>query len=255
MEKIRFKEVGMKYHTLAGETEALCNLSFSVKENEFVALVGPSGCGKTTTLSLVAGLLSPTDGQVLIDQEAIQDINERAGYMLQEDYLFPWRTILDNVLLGLELKGKLNNRTKERARKLLSDYGLKDFEDYYPAQLSGGMRQRVALARTLVFEPEILLLDEPFSALDYHAKLALEDEVAQILRDEKKTVVLVTHDIAEAVAMADRILVFTERPGNIKKEYKIDLTIEGGFSTFKAREAPEFSNYFNSIWEELDVYV
>lgn len=255
MAKIEFKEVGLKYHTPAEETEALRNLSFTVKESEFVSLVGPSGCGKTTTLSLLAGLLSPTEGQVIVDQKPVKGINEKVGYMLQEDYLFPWRTILDNVLLGLEIKGNLNEQTRKRARKLLVDYGLEGFEDYYPTQLSGGMRQRVALARTLVFEPEILLLDEPFSALDYHAKLALEDEVAQILREEEKTVVLVTHDIAEAIAMADRVLVFTERPGNIKKDYKIDLTIEGKLSTFKAREAPEFSNYFNSIWEELEVHV
>ncbi|WP_078809207.1 ABC transporter ATP-binding protein [Selenihalanaerobacter shriftii] len=245
----------MKYHTLAGETEALRNLSFTIQENEFVSLVGPSGCGKTTSLSLIAGLLSSTSGQVSVDQEPISGINEKVGYMLQEDYLFPWRTIIDNVLLGLELKGELNPETEARARKLLKDYGLEGFEDYYPTQLSGGMRQRVALARTLVFEPEILLLDEPFSSLDYHTKLALEDEVAQILRDEKKTVILVTHDIAEAIAMSDRVLVFTKRPGRIKEDYQIDLTINGAFSTFAAREAPEFSDYFNSIWEELDVYV
>ncbi|KXS40275.1 MULTISPECIES: ABC transporter ATP-binding protein [unclassified Candidatus Frackibacter] len=255
MNKIEFKEVGMKYHTQVEETEALRNLSFTIKENEFVSLVGPSGCGKTTSLSLLAGLLSPSSGQVIVDNEPINGVNEKIGYMLQEDYLFPWRTILDNVLLGLELKGELNAKTENKARRLLADYGLDGFEDYYPTQLSGGMRQRVALARTLVFEPEILLLDEPFSALDYHTKLALEDEVAQILRDEKKTVVLVTHDIAEAIAMSDRVLVFTERPGKVKEEYNIDLTIDGKYSTFKAREASEFSNYFNSIWEELDVYV
>ncbi|ADL12831.1 ABC transporter ATP-binding protein [Acetohalobium arabaticum] len=255
MNKIQFKEVGMKYHTVAEETEALKDLSFSVEENEFVSLVGPSGCGKTTALSLVSGLLSPTSGQVTIDGKRVKGIDEKVGYMLQEDYLFPWRTILDNILIGLEVKDELTAKSRQKARQLLADYGLEGFADYYPTQLSGGMRQRVALARTLIFEPEILLLDEPFSALDYHTKLTLEDEVAQILRNKEKTVVLVTHDIAEAVAMSDRVLVFTERPGSIKEEYKIDLAISGDFSTFKAREAEEFRYYFNSIWEELDVYV
>ncbi len=255
MFKVELKEVGMKYHTLEGETEALKELSFTIKDNEFISLIGPSGCGKSTTLSLLAGLLTATEGKVMIDGVEIRGVNEKVGYMLQEDYLFPWRTILDNVLLGLEVKGKLNQTTEDKARSLLKDYGLAGFENYYPNQLSGGMRQRVALARTLAFEPDILLLDEPFSALDYHTKLALEDEVAQILREENKTVILVTHDIGEAIAMSDRVLLFSERPGVIKKEYKIDLTIEGDFSTFKAREAPEFNRYFNSIWKELDIYV
>ncbi|MBM7624896.1 ABC transporter ATP-binding protein [Sporohalobacter salinus] len=255
MNKIDFREVGMKYHTLVDETEALKDLSFVIEENEFVSLVGPSGCGKTTALSLLAGLLSPTSGQVIVDGKKVEGINEKVGYMLQEDYLFPWRTILNNILLGLEIKEKLTAESKQKARQLLADYGLSGFEDYYPDQLSGGMRQRVALARTLIFEPEILLLDEPFSALDYHTKLTLENEVAQILRNKEKTVVLVTHDIAEAVAMSDRVLIFTERPGRIKEEYKIDLAISGEFSTFKAREAEDFRYYFNSIWEELDVYV
>ncbi|WP_018248957.1 ABC transporter ATP-binding protein [Orenia marismortui] len=255
MSKVEFKGVGMKYHTLDGETEALKDLSFAVEENEFISLIGPSGCGKSTTLSLLSGLLSPTEGKVIIDGQEIEGINKRVGYMLQEDYLFPWRSILDNVLLGLEIKGELNSKTRNKAKQLLKDYGLDDFEGHYPEQLSGGMRQRVALARTLAIEPDILLLDEPFSALDYHTKLALEDEVAQILREEKKTVILVTHDIAEAIAMSDRVLVFTGRPGRIKREYKIDLSIDGNFSTFKARESTEFSSYFNSMWEELDIYV
>ncbi|PRX24047.1 NitT/TauT family transport system ATP-binding protein [Orenia metallireducens] len=255
MSKVEFKAVGMKYHTLEGETEALKDLSFTIEDNQFVSLIGPSGCGKSTTLSLLAGLLSPTDGQVMIDSKEVDGINQRVAYMLQEDYLFPWRSILDNVLLGLEIRGELNDSSRKRARQLLADYGLGDFEDYYPTQLSGGMRQRVALARTLAIEPDILLLDEPFSALDYHTKLALEDEVAQILREEKKTVILVTHDIGEAIAMSDRVLVFSERPGEIKSDYKIDLTIDGEYSTFKAREATEFNRYFNSLWEELDIYV
>ncbi|GAB6100759.1 ABC transporter ATP-binding protein [Halanaerocella petrolearia] len=255
MDKIEFREVGMKYHTLETETEALADLSFSIKENEFVSLVGPSGCGKSTTLSLLAGLISPTSGQVIVDNEEIKGINQKVGYMLQEDHLFSWRTIEENILLSLEIKDMLNQKTYQRAKKLLKDYGLADFAHHYPSQLSGGMRQRVALARTLVFDPDILLLDEPFSALDYHTKLALEDEVANILRAEDKTVVLVTHDIAEAIAMSDRVLVFSQRPGSIKAEYPIDLVIEGDFSTFKAREASQFSDYFNSIWEELELNV
>ncbi|GAB6136849.1 ABC transporter ATP-binding protein [Halanaerobaculum tunisiense] len=256
MKKIEFKEVGMKYYTLETETEAVADLSFTIDESEFVSLVGPSGCGKSTTLSLLAGLLAPTSGQIIVDQQEVTGINQQVGYMLQEDHLFPWRTIKENVLVSLETKGLLNEETKQQASALLADYGLQEFADHYPAQLSGGMRQRVALARTLVFDPNILLLDEPFSALDYHTKLELEQEVARILREANKTVVLVTHDISEAIAMSDRVLVFSQRPGYIKDEHQINLTVSGDeLSTFQARKAPEFNDYFNSIWEELELNV
>lgn len=251
MSKIKFEQVGKKYHTSNSETEALQNLSFKVEKSEFVSLVGPSGCGKTTTLSLLAGLLSPTRGKVTVDEKEVTGINENAGYMLQEDHLFPWKTIRKNVLLGLKIKDKLTPKTKQKAQDLLTDYGLAEFADHYPPQLSGGMRQRVALARTLVFNPDIVLLDEPFSELDYQTKLTLENEVATILREEEKTVLLVTHDIAEAIAMSDRVLVFSSRPGQIKNQHGLNLTTDGEFSTFKARKAPEFNHYFNSIWKEL----
>jgi NitT/TauT family transport system ATP-binding protein len=251
MTKIKVNKVSKKYHTETSETEALRNLSFAIEASEFISLVGPSGCGKTTTLSLLGGLLSPTNGKIFIDGQELSGTNEKAGYMLQEDHLFPWKTIRDNVLLGLKIKDKLTPETKQRALNLLADYGLEDFAHHYPGQVSGGMRQRVALARTLAFNPDIVLLDEPFSELDYQTKLTLENDVANILREKEKTVILVTHDISEAIAISDRVLVFSQRPGSIKNEHKIELTVHGKFSTFKARKAVEFNNYFNTIWKEL----
>jgi NitT/TauT family transport system ATP-binding protein len=252
--KVEIDHVSMKYLTLEGETEALQDICLSIAEGEFVSIVGPSGCGKSTLLSLISGLLKPTRGRILIDGVPLQGITHKLGYMLQQDYLFEWRTIYNNVILGLEIQGKDKRSIRRQVDDLLQRYGLWDFRHHYPHQLSGGMRQRVALIRTLAINPDILLLDEPFAALDYQTRLYLEDEVATILKGEGKTVILVTHDISEAVAMSDRVIVLSRRPGRVKADIKI-MFAAGRLMPFATRKAPEFRHYFNRIWEELDIHV
>jgi NitT/TauT family transport system ATP-binding protein len=255
--KVELRSVGLRYFGWEGETEALQNISLSVAPGEFVAVIGPSGCGKSTLLSLIAGLLAPTEGSVLVDGRPVAGPNRKIGYMLQQDYLFEWRTILENVVLGAEIQGASMAVARERARQLLTRYGLGQFLNHVPRQLSGGMRQRAALARTLCTEPEIVLLDEPFSALDSHTRLALADEITEILRREAKTVVLVTHDIGEAISMAERVIVMSRRPGRIKSNHAIRFATADGTrpAPLKARNAPEFGGYFNNLWQELDVHV
>jgi NitT/TauT family transport system ATP-binding protein len=255
--KVELRSVGLRYFGWEGETEALQDISLSVAPGEFVAVIGPSGCGKSTLLSLIAGLLAPTEGSVLIDGRPVAGPNRKIGYMLQQDYLFEWRTILENVVLGAEIQGASMAAARERGRQLLTRYGLGQFLNHVPRQLSGGMRQRAALARTLCTEPEIVLLDEPFSALDSQTRLALADEITEILRREAKTVVLVTHDIGEAISMAERVIVMSRRPGRIKSNHAIRFATADGTrpAPLKARNAPEFGGYFNNLWQELDVHV
>jgi NitT/TauT family transport system ATP-binding protein len=252
---VELKNVTMNYHTSDGETQAINNLSLEVGRGEFVCIVGPSGCGKSTLLSLVSGLIKPSTGEILVDNEPVTGPSNNVGYMPQRDHLFEWRTILKNTTLGLEIQNKLNKETIKNAERLLDEYGLGDFKYYYPKQLSGGMRQRAALIRTLAANPEILLLDEPFSALDYQTRLAISEEIWLIIKKEKKTAVLVTHDIAEAVSMSDRVIVLTKRPGEVKSEHQIALTTSDCRTPIACREAPEFRLYFNKIWKELDVHV
>lgn len=252
--RLELSGVGMTYHQLRGETEALRDLDLTVAAEEFVSIVGPSGCGKSTLLSLVAGLLRPSTGEVRIDGEPVSRPTAKVGYMLQHDHLFEWRTILDNALLGLEVMGRRDAQAVRKVRDMLRRYGLGGFEQYHPRQLSGGMRQRVALVRTLAVDPEILLLDEPFAALDYQTRLALEDEVGRILREERKTVLLVTHDIAEAIAMSDRVVVLSHRPGTVRADHRIDLGLEGHSAMSARNESPAFRTYFSTIWKELDVH-
>lgn len=245
---LTFNHVYFNYFTKTGEFNAIKDLDFNIKKGEFVAIVGPSGCGKTTILSLIAGLLEPTDGQIQLDGEEVKSSN--IGYMFQRDHLFEWRTIYKNILLGLEIKGKKqSNDDSQYIDSLLTKYGLIDFKNKHPSELSGGMRQRVALIRTLAVKPKLLLLDEPFSALDYQTRLDVCDDVKNIIRQENQTAILVTHDISEAISMADRVFVLTARPASIKFiqiiDFKQDLT------PFKRREEPKFSLYFNKIWEEL----
>ena len=255
--KVELRKVGLRYFGTDGETEALKDISIAVAPGEFVAIIGPSGCGKSTLLSLIAGLLAPTEGSVLVDGRPVAGPNRKIGYMLQQDYLFEWRTILENVVLGAEIQGASMAAARERARQLLTRYGLGQFLNHVPRQLSGGMRQRAALARTLCTEPEIVLLDEPFSALDSQTRLALADEITEILRREAKTVVLVTHDIGEAISMAERVIVMSRRPGRIKSNHAIRFATADGTrpAPLKARNAPEFGGYFNNLWQELDVHV
>ncbi|HOL18175.1 MAG TPA: ABC transporter ATP-binding protein [Bacillota bacterium] len=251
---VKVENLTIKYHTPEGEITALQDISFGVMPGEFISIVGPSGCGKSTLLNALAGLLKPASGKITIMDQPVKGPTPLVGYMPQSDQLFGWRTIYKNVLLGLEVQNKLTPETKAYAKNLLEKYGLKDFMQARPNQLSGGMRQRVALIRTLAINPEILLLDEAFSALDYQTRLIVADEVKQIINEEHKTAILVTHDIAEAISMADRVMVLTRRPGRIKNIHPIELTCSVR-TPIKCREAPEFRYYFNLIWKELDIHV
>ena len=242
---LELKNVHYAYHTLEGETYALKDITFSVREGEFIALVGPSGCGKSTLLHLIAGLLTPEKG--LINGSYHPDNTSGIGYMLQKDELLEWRTIYQNVLLGLEIQHALTARSRALARALLTQYGLNAFANAKPSELSGGMRQRAAL------NPEVLLLDEPFSALDYQTRLNVSDDIGQIIKKEKKTAILVTHDLAEAVSLADRILVLTSRPATIGQTVNVSFS-DPGLSPLARRNAPEFKTYFNLIWKELNQY-
>ena len=252
---VELKNVTMNYHTLDGETQAIKNLSLDIRRGEFVSIVGPSGCGKSTLLSLISGLIKSSTGEILINNEPVKGLASNVGYMPQRDHLFEWLTILRNTTIGLEIQKKLNKDTMRSAERLLEEYGLGEFKYYYPNQLSGGMRQRAALIRTLAVNPEILLLDEPFSSLGYQTRLAISEEIWLIIKKEKKTAILVTHDIAEAVSMSDRIIVLTRRPGEVKSEHDIQLTTCENKTPIICREAPEFRIYFNKIWKELDVHV
>ncbi len=251
---VELQNVSMNYHALSGETKAIENLSLEVLNGEFVSIVGPSGCGKSTLLSLVAGILKPSKGKILIKNREVKEPSKNIAYMLQKDHLFEWRTIIKNIVIGLEIQGTLNKESLERAELLLKEYGLYEFKNHYPKQLSGGMRQRAALIRTLAVDPDILLLDEPFSALDYQTRLAISEEIWLIIKKEKKTAILVTHDIAEAISMSDRVFVLTKRPAEVKSIYNIKLTCDNK-TPITCREAPEFRVYFNDIWKELDVHV
>jgi NitT/TauT family transport system ATP-binding protein len=255
--KVELRDVGLRYFSREGETEALKGISLSIAPGEFVAIIGPSGCGKSTLLSLISGIVVPTEGAVSIDGKPVTGPSRKVGYMLQQDYLFEWRTILENTLLGAEIQGVPLAKARERATQLLTRYGLGQFLNHLPRQLSGGMRQRAALARTLCTNPDIVLLDEPFSALDSQTRLALADEIGEILRREAKTVILVTHDIGEAVSMAERVIVLSRRPGQVKSNHAIRFAAAdaGRLAPLAARNAPEFNDYFRTLWQELDVHV
>ena len=248
---LSLKNLSYSYHTLTGETKALDSLSFQIFPGEFIAIVGPSGCGKSTLLNILAGQIKNYQGLLYFHSSLFfSDDKLNTGYMLQHDHLFPWRTILQNVCLGPEINHNLTSEKKEEIIQMLKKYGLYDFKDQKPAQLSGGMRQRAALIRTLALNPELLLLDEPFSALDYQTRLQVSGDIGKIIRENNKTAVLVTHNLSEAISLADRIIVLTKRPGSIKRIVEISLTITDP-SPLGYRSAPEFNNYFNEIWEDL----
>ena len=251
---LALSDINYSYHELSGETKALENISFTVNAGEFIAIVGPSGCGKSTLLSIIAGLLSPGTGSLTLNGSPISSVKSKIGYMLQKDHLFEWRSILNNVLLGLEIQKNVNDTTRSKAMELLKTYGLEDFADSKPSQLSGGMRQRAALIRTLVLEPDLLLLDEPFSALDYQTRLTVADDIWKIIKKEQKTAILVTHDLSEAVSMADRVLILSTRPGHIVKEVSITFEELENASPMTRRNAKEFKSYFNLIWKELNTH-
>ena len=252
-ERIRGEGLSYTYVTRAGETSALRDLTITVRDGEFCSIVGPSGCGKSTLLAIISGLLQPTEGALLLDGKRLNDPDGRVGILLQKDHLFEWRTVLQNAELGLEIRGTGTAAARRHAHQLLETYGLGGFEQSYPNQLSGGMRQRVALIRTLATDPDILLLDEPFSALDYQTKLILERDVHRIIRQNGKTALLVTHDIEEAVSMSDRVIVLSGRPAQVHSVYEINLTVGEDRNPMNSRDAPEFRTYCKSIWKDLDI--
>ena len=249
MELLKMTNVYLTYQTIDCQTEALKNINLSINDGEFVAIVGPSGCGKTTILSLIAGLIPVSSGTIELDNKLVNGSNKDVGYMLQKDQLFQWRDIKSNIMLGLEIQKKKTKDNILYAENLLEKYGLNDFKHHHPNELSGGMRQRAALIRTLSFRPKLLLLDEPFSALDYQTRLNVCDDVHSIIKNEHKTAILVTHDISEAVSLADKIIVLTPRPAQIKNIYTIDLHS----SPLKRREDSKFAIWFDTIWKDVTV--
>ena len=250
---LTIRDVSLSYHTISGETPALSHISFDLMPGEFLAVVGPSGCGKSTLLNLICGLLKPEEGTILMNGTTPLPGDPRIGYMLQKDHLLGWRSIYQNALLGLEIRKEKSPEKLAYIEEMLKTYGLDRFRDAYPSQLSGGMRQRAALIRTLALKPELLLLDEPFSALDYQTRLNVSDDIGIILRKEHKPAILVTHDISEAISMADRILVLTSRPATVAKIISVDFSLKKR-TPFASRSAPEFKYYFNLIWKELQSY-
>lgn len=249
---LEVKNITKKYQSKEGEILALKNINFQVNEGEFLSIIGPSGCGKSTLLSIIAGLEDKSSGEIYIENEKIENISPKIGYMLQRDCLLEWRTILSNSMFGLEIKGKKIKENKEYVEDLLKKYNLYEFKDKYPSELSGGMRQRAALIRTLAVKPKILLLDEAFSALDYQTRIMVTNDIYSILRKENITAIIVTHDISEAISMSDRVIVLSKRPGTIKEIHKIDFEMENR-NPINCRENPKFSKYFNTLWRELGV--
>ena len=241
---LEIKNLSHSYHNLEGETLALSHLSFSMSKGEFISIVGPSGCGKSTLLSLISGLLKPEQGSVELHGKMM-------GYMLQKDHLLEWRSIYKNIILGLEIRHLLTPETKQKVQDYLEQYGLADFSAAKPSELSGGMRQRVALIRTLILEPDLLLLDEPFSALDYQTRLNVADDIGQIIRKEKRSAILVTHDLSEAISLGDKVIILSKRPASIKRVIPLKFDLEED-TPLHRRNAPEFKNYFNMVWKELN---
>jgi NitT/TauT family transport system ATP-binding protein len=251
MSFLEIKNVHHTYFTKTSANTALSDVSIQIEEGEFISFLGPSGCGKTTLLSIIAGLFPPTEGEIFLEKKPIKHSSNQMGYMLQQDYLFPWKTIEDNIYLGLKLSNRLNETSRKHALGLLHEMGLSGVAKQFPKQLSGGMRQRVALVRTLATEPKILMLDEPFSALDYQTKLKLEDLVSTTLKAFGKTAILVTHDIGEAIAMSDRVFLFAANPGRVHKVFMIPEELKI-LTPFEARNNEQFSKVFQTIWKELE---
>lgn len=243
---LELQNISHAYHGMEGETKALSHLSFSIKQGDFVSIVGPSGCGKSTILSIISGLITPEEGTITLHGNHI-------GYMLQKDHLLEWRNVYRNITLGLEIQNKISPDTTEKVHTLLKQYGLEQFANAKPSELSGGMRQRVALIRTLILEPDLLLLDEPFSALDYQTRLSVADDIGQIIRKEHRTAVLVTHDLAEAISLGDRVIVLTERPASVKTIVPITFPKDKNTPLLR-RSTSEFNEYFDTIWKELNVH-
>ena len=252
MNKLEIKNIFMNYHSMLGETEAIKDVSFNVNKGEFVSIVGPSGCGKSTLLNIISGLIEPSKGEILVDGEKVKNINKKFGYMFQKDELFEWLNVYENVLIGLKVQHKKTKENIEKIEEMLKEYKLEEFKKHYPSELSGGMRQRASLIRTLALNPEILILDEPFSALDYQSRLRASDEIFKIIKQENKTVIMVTHDISEAISMSERIIIFSRRPASIKKDVCIDFE-DDSLTPLEKRENPRFRKYFDAVWGELEI--
>lgn len=248
---LKLENVEKTFFSTKSITEAVKNIHFSVNEGEFISIIGPSGSGKTTLLSLISGLLLPTNGSIQLDGKEIKKPTPETGYMLQQDYLFPWLNIEENILLGLKTMEKLTIDSRNYALYLLKEMGLADQLKKFPNELSGGMRQRVALVRMLTTNPKLLLLDEPFSALDFQTKLKLENLVFSTIREHKKTAILVTHDISEALAMSDRVILLSHRPGQIHEIFTIPHELRD-LLPFEARNFPTFNEWFQKLWKELE---
>lgn len=241
---LSLNNISYSYHNLKGETPALTDISFQVMEGEFLAIVGPSGCGKSTLLSVIAGLLEPEQGNLSYSSAST------IGYMLQRDHLFEWRTIYQNVILGLELQKKLSKDNIDYVLHLLTEYGLDAFADKKPSELSGGMRQRAALIRTMAIKPDLLLLDEPFSALDFQTRLTVSADIGNIIRRNNKTAILITHDLSEAITLADRVIVLSKRPASIKSELSIIYDTDRS-NPLSIRSSEAYQTYFDLLWKEL----
>ncbi len=251
MSLINISNLSLTYHSLKGETKAIDNLNFSIEKGEFVSIIGPSGCGKSTLLNIISGLLEPSSGKVIYNDKDIKNRLDKMGYMFQKDYLFGWLSVRSNVMLGLKIKKLETDENIKRADKLLENYQLDKFKNHKPSELSGGMRQRVALIRTLALNPDVLLLDEPFSALDYQTRLRVCDDVKEIIKEEGKTAIMVTHDLGEAISTSDRIIVLTKRPAKLKLDVKIEFKNKEA-TPFQRRKEPEYNEYFNLLWKEID---
>lgn len=249
---LSIKDITKVYQAKNGETKAIENISLDVKKGEFVSIIGPSGCGKSTILSITAGLEEKSSGKIYVDGKEINGVSTEIGYMLQKDSLLEWRTIYNNVILGLEIRNMKTKENEEYVIELLKKYHLYEFKDKYPTQLSGGMRQRAALIRTLAIKPKILLLDEAFSALDYQTRIMVTKDVYDILKKEGITALIVTHDISESISLSDRVVVLTKRPAKIKNIHEINFDMDNR-TPINCRERPEFSGYFNTLWKELDI--
>ncbi|HCX08209.1 MAG TPA: taurine ABC transporter ATP-binding protein [Acholeplasmatales bacterium] len=243
MKKLEMKNVSKTFYTEIGALDVLENITFNLNEGEIIAIVGPSGSGKSTLLNIISKLIEPTEGEIYVDGEI--------GYMFQRDHLFNWRTVWKNIMLGLEIKKEKNQENIDKTKELLTKYGLIDFINSYPQELSGGMRQRIALIRTLATNPQVLLLDEPFSALDYQTRINVSEDIFKMIKDSNVSAILVTHDISEAIAMADRVIVLSHRPAKLKKI--IDIKTDSPDNTpFNKRLSSEFRKYFDEIWGLLN---
>ncbi|MBL4931198.1 MULTISPECIES: ABC transporter ATP-binding protein [Clostridium] len=251
MSLLELKDINLNYHSKSGEIKTLTNIDLKLNQGEFITVLGPSGCGKSTLLNIISGLIPPSSGDITFKNESLELNKDKMGYMFQKDHLFPWLSVWNNVILPLKIKHELKKEKLEKAEELLKAYALWEFKDRLPTDLSGGMRQRVALIRTLTLDPELLLLDEPFSALDYLTRLKVCDEVYEIIKKEGKTAIMVTHDISEAISLSQRVIILSRRPAYVKKELTINFS-EAADTPFKRRKEENFRKYFDEIWGDLD---